>query len=69
MVLKHLILPEEHFKANLFFPFMTPHPPNPVKIYLYNLTKVNIALFNSTLSSMAYQIPWLLWGEASEGPP
>ena len=27
MVLKHFILPEEHFKANLFFPIMT--PPNP----------------------------------------
>ena len=28
MVLKHFILPEEHFKANLFFPIMTPltHP-------------------------------------------
>ena len=24
MVLKHFILPEEHFKANLFFPIMTP---------------------------------------------
>ena len=27
MVLKHFILPVEHFKANLFFPIMT--PPNP----------------------------------------
>ena len=28
MVLKHFILPEMHFKANLFFPIMTPltHP-------------------------------------------
>ena len=28
MVLKHFILPEEYFKANLFFPIMTPltHP-------------------------------------------
>ena len=28
MVLKHFILPVEHFKANLFFPIMTPltHP-------------------------------------------
>ena len=26
MGLKHFILPEEHFKANLFFPIMT--PPN-----------------------------------------
>ena len=24
MVLKHFILPEMHFKANLFFPIMTP---------------------------------------------
>ena len=29
MVLKHFILPEEHFKANMFFPIMT--PPNPPK--------------------------------------
>ena len=29
MVLKHFILPVEHFKANLFFPIMTPpNPPN-----------------------------------------
>ena len=27
MVLKHFILPVEHFKANLFFPIVT--PPNP----------------------------------------
>ena len=27
MVLKRFILPENHFKANLFFPIMT--PPNP----------------------------------------
>ena len=27
MVLKHFILPVDHFKANLFFPIMT--PPNP----------------------------------------
>ena len=28
MVLRHIILPETHFKANLFFPIMTPltHP-------------------------------------------
>ena len=24
MVLKHLIMPEKHFKANLFFPIMPP---------------------------------------------
>ena len=27
MVLEHFILPVDHFKANLFFPIMT--PPNP----------------------------------------
>ena len=38
VVLKQFILSAMYSKANLFFPFMTPHPPNPVKIYLYNLT-------------------------------
>ena len=35
MVLKHFILPEMHFKANLFFPIMTPltHPTTQPRDY------------------------------------
>ena len=30
MVLKHFILPEEHFKANLFFPPLLPPLTHPI---------------------------------------
>ena len=41
MVLKHFILPEKHFKANLFFPIMTPltNPTNQPRVYQGGDTK------------------------------
>ena len=50
MVLKHLILPEKHFKANLFFPQYNPHlthPTTPPQDYRGNTGQYWAILLNT----------------------